>query len=256
MRQLPGIAVVSQCSLEPDVVLKMVEAVGRQLAEHVAPAWGRRAPEVTFHDRLSTVPSGVPPIVLFDRAWDASAAGYHTETPDGRSFARVFLDTVLADGGVVLHDGPRLTVASVVSHEAIEMFIDPDCNVWVDGPAIPQGKSYALEVCDPVNGETYPVTTGDGTVVGVSNFLYPDWFDPEAAAGARFDHQGSLHRPFSVREKGYSLVRWWPGAEVMVGSSVLPYLHRFSSIQFPASRTMRRVTGRGFRHHGRRGAPR
>src|SRR6185436_11269469 len=146
MRQLPGIAVVSQCSLERDVVLRIVEAVGRQLAEHVAPAWGRRAPEIALYDALSAVPPGVPPIVLFDHAGGAGAGGYHTETPDGRSFARVFLDTVLADGGVVLHDGARPTVASVVSHEAIEMFIDPDCNVWVDGPPIPQGRSYALEV--------------------------------------------------------------------------------------------------------------
>jgi hypothetical protein len=256
MRQLSGIAVVNQCSLDRDVILRIVEAVGRQLVEHVAPAWGRIAPEVVFHDRLSTVPSGVPPIVLFDNAWCANLSGYHSETPDGRSFARVFLDSTLADGGVVLHDGPRTTVASVVSHEAIEMFIDPDCNVWVDGPPIPQGRSYALEICDPVNRDVYPVTTGDGTIVGVSNFVYPDWYDPQAAAGARFDHRGCLRRPFSVRAPGYSLVRWWPGTEVMVGAPVLPSGRWLSSIQFPASRTMRRVTHRAVRHRKRRAASR
>src|SRR5262249_52871919 len=154
------------------------------------------------------------------------------------------LDLVFADGGVMLYDGPRLTVASVVSHEAIEMFIDPECNTWIDGPITPIGRSYALEICDPVNGDTYPVLANDGNPIGVSNFVYPDWYDSEAYWGqGPYDHLGRLHRPFSLRAQGHALVRWVPGTEKMLGSAVLPSFRRFSSLQHPAARTMRRITG-------------
>lgn len=247
MALVSSIAIVSVSSLDRGVVQRMAEAVHRQLRDHVAPAWGRAAPEVAFYDRLEDVPSWVPPIVLFDHVWEADALGYHSETPDGRAFGRVFLDVVFEDGGVVLYDGPRLNVSSIVSHEAIELMIDPDCNVWADGPPSPYGQSYALEACDPVNGDTYPVLTGDGTLVGVANFLYPDWFDPEAPPGRRFDHMGRLPQPFSMGPQGHILIRSAPGTEELIPSPALPYQARFTSLQFPAARTYRRIAGRAGR---------
>jgi hypothetical protein len=246
------IAIVNQSSLGHDVVATMAAAVERQLIEHAAPAWQRVAPAVSCHGRLETVTPTAMPVVIFDRAWSAAAHGYHRETPDGRAYARVFIDVVIEDGGVVLYDGPRLTVASVVSHEAIEIFIDPDCNVWADGPPTPYGSCYAVEVCDPVNGDVYPIAGSGGTQVGVSNFVFPDWFDPEAAPGTQLDHLRHLTRPFNARPGGHTLVRWRPGTETMLSSLPLPAPARIGAMSHPAARSMRRVMGAGQGGYGRR----
>jgi hypothetical protein len=87
------------------------------------------------------------------------------------------------------------SVSSVLSHEVLEMFVDPNCNLWAnDG----QGSAYSFEVCDPVEAPTYTV---DG--VSVSNFVTPSWFDPQAATTAQLDKLRQLTTPFSILQGGY-----------------------------------------------------
>lgn len=40
-------------------------------------------------------------------------------------------------------------------------------------------------------------------VVGLTNFVYPAWCDPEALAGTRLDYAGTLSAPFQVGHNGY-----------------------------------------------------
>ena len=71
------------------------------------------------------------------------------------------------------------SVSSVMSHEVLEMYIDPNCNLWAnDG----KGSAYSFEVCDPVEAPSYTVNG-----VSVSNFVTPSWFDSLAPATAQFD---------------------------------------------------------------------
>ena len=99
-----------------------------------------------------------------------------------------------------LDNGAKVTtgdwsVSSVLSHEVLEMFVNPNCNLWAnDG----KGSAYSFEVCDPVEAPSYPVNG-----VSVSNFVTPSWFDPLAPATAQFDKLGQLHGPFSILKGGY-----------------------------------------------------
>jgi hypothetical protein len=87
------------------------------------------------------------------------------------------------------------SVSSVLSHEVLEMFIDPNCNLWAsDG----KGSVYSFEVCDPVEAPSYNVNG-----ISVCNFVTPAWFDPMAPATAQFDKLGQLTAPLSILRGGY-----------------------------------------------------
>jgi hypothetical protein len=83
----------------------------------------------------------------------------------------------------------------VLSHEVLEMFVDPNCNLWGSNG---QGRVYSLEVCDPVEAPTYEVNG-----VSVSNFVTPAWFDPQAPKTAQFDRLAKVPGPFGILPGGY-----------------------------------------------------
>jgi hypothetical protein len=180
----------------------MTQACYQQLERHAAVAWGRVPCPVIFHADPATVPDNAEQIVLFDSPTEAGALGYHTETPDGRIYGRVFCNPVLnAKGGTVLEGA--MSVSSVLSHEVLEQFIDPDINLWYEDA---YGKLYAGEVGDPVEADVYVVMVGK-KAVAVSNFVFPEWFDSENRRGARFDQMGRLKKPFTMTAGGYMVVK-------------------------------------------------
>ena len=100
--------------------------------------------------------------------------GFHTEDPGGKLWGVVAAKPEL-DSGATATTGDW-SVSSVLSHEVLEMFIDPNCNLWAnDG----RGSAYSFEVCDPVEAPTYTVNG-----ISVSNFVSPAWFDAHAARTA------------------------------------------------------------------------
>jgi hypothetical protein len=209
-----------------DDVATMAAAVHVQLTAHVAPAWMRTPPDVRFYTDLLSIAKGTPLIVVMDAPDSPNALGYHFERDD-QVQGKVFASPVLDNGGSAL-GGPDLSqpsVSSVLSHEVLELFGDWDCNFWVDGPAIEQGSTYALELCDAVEGDSYQVAvaTSNGAVpVQVSNFLMPAWFDPENA-GPLFDWQNKLKAPFTMSPGGYLIVRaGGPGTESQVMGETMP----------------------------------
>jgi hypothetical protein len=192
-------------------------AVDLQMQRHFAPAWGLAPVPVSFAaDRLH-IPPGSHILTILDEPDDPDALGYHTDE-HGNYYGRVFVKPVVQSGGVVLYD-PRdpqnVTVASVVSHEACEMAGNPYVNKWWDGPAIAQGSQYAAEVADPVEGDSYAVRVGT-TNVSVSNFIFPEWTDPQTPRGTRFDYLSKLRAPFTMTKGGYMIVRRGAGAETAV----------------------------------------
>lgn len=187
-------------------------------ATDVAVAWDRTVASVEFYPGgETTVPADAYLVVILDDSDQADALGYHFETPQGRVFARVFAKPTLDGGGKVL-DGAE-SVTSVLSHEVNEALIDPFVNSWADGPKLPQGGSYAYEIGDPVQGDTYPVNVthdGKGYAPTVSNFVTPRWFDAQAPAGTRVDFMGKCSGPFEMTPGGYMIVRAAPGSEQQV----------------------------------------
>lgn len=178
----------------------MTSACSTQLTRDVAPAWGMLPMEVRFINK-GVAPVGSIPIVLFDDADQAGALGYHSDGPNGLPYGRVFTKPTMESGAKTV-TGPG-SVASVLSHEVIELFLDPECNRWADGL---DGRSYAFEGCDPVEADYYDVLVGS-TKVCVSNFVLPAWFDQNPPKGAKFDFLGKLKKPFTMTAGGYVVTR-------------------------------------------------
>ena len=175
----------------------------RQARDHYAPAWDVQPPKVEY---LAGKPSRKYDAIIgiLDDSDQAGALGWHTEGPDADVYGRVFARPVLDNGGNALTD--PLSVCSVLSHEVLETLGDSACNGWAQRG---DGTLVARELCDPVEGDSYPLSVKSeaGTVVEgtVSDFVFPAWFDPDAA-GAPYDWMDLLSSPFQVRSTGYLIV--------------------------------------------------
>ncbi len=180
-------------------VQAMVAACDRQLRLDFAPVWGLDPTRVGVRAVTSgaTLPKTAWMIVLADQADDPQALGYHDLTAAGVPAGVIQVPTILDNGGQPLTGA--MSVSSVLSHEVLEVAADCWATGWAD-----TGRGYvvAQEVADPVQGDSY--AGGDG--VAVSSFVAPQWFDPAAPAGGRFDWLGKLRKPFEMSKGGY-LVR-------------------------------------------------
>ena len=204
-----------------------------QISRDVAPAYSRLPVPVTFYASENSVPVGSAKLYLFDNADQAGALGYHDETMGGVVYAKVFAKTIANYGLPIVYDPShktRITVSTVVSHEALELFCDPYVDLWADGTTIAQGSEYAYEVCDPVEADVYQIKTTTGAVptkisnifskfgnipasaatgvtVSVSNFVYPEYFDTATPKGTKIDYMGLLKTPYTMTPNGYLIVR-------------------------------------------------
>jgi hypothetical protein len=190
------IAILNQSTLVADSdVATMTEAIATQVQFDAAPIWDRAPAAVVFYTDPATVPETAHGIAIVDTIQDQpkGVQGFHTEDQGGQLWGVVAAKPELDNGGQVLTGD--WSVSSTLSHEVLEMFVDPNCNLWAsDG----KGSVYSLEVCDPVEAPTYTVSG-----VSVSNFVTPSWFDPLAAETAQFDKLGQLTAGFSVLPHGY-----------------------------------------------------
>jgi hypothetical protein len=200
-----------------------------QLRHHAGPAWERTPWRVL----LSNVdPSASMPLVILDDADQGDALGFHDETPDGRVYARVFARPILDSGGTILHG--HLSVAVTASHEVLESFLDPHCQLWADDDG---HVAWALEVADPVEAKGYAVPNYAGGA-WVSNFVFPSFFDSRDSAGS-YDQLGVLTRPFTLDDGGYAIVvREGTVSEIFAEHHAR--WRRERTRQHPASRSHRR----------------
>lgn len=190
------IAILNQSTVVTNAdVATMTEAIASQVQSDVAPIWGRVPAAVVFYTGPTAVPAGAHVIAIVDTIENqpTGVVGFHAVNQAGRTWGVVAAQPELTNSGQVLTGD--WSVSSTLSHEVLEMFIDPSCNLWAtDG----KGSAYSLEVCDPVEAPTYTVNG-----VSVSNFVTPSWFDPLAPAGAQFDKMGGLTAGFSILPGGY-----------------------------------------------------
>jgi len=190
------IAILNQSKLVSDAdAATMTQAVAEQVRFDAAPLWDKAPAAVIFYKDPSAVPEGAHGIALVDTIEDQpkGVLGYHTEDQGGKLWGVVAAQPELDNGGKATTGD--WSVSSVLSHEVLEMYVDPNCNLWANDN---KGKVYSYEVCDPVEAPTYEVKG-----VSVSNFITPAWFDPLASATARFDKLGLLKSAFSLLKGGY-----------------------------------------------------
>jgi hypothetical protein len=190
------IAILNQSTLVSNAdTATMTQAIAAQVRLDVAPLWDRAPAAVIFYTNPKDVPATAHGIALVDTIKDQpkGVLGFHTEDQGGKLWGVVAAKPELDNGGKATTGD--WSVSSVLSHEVLEMFIDPNCNLWAnDG----NGSAYSFEVCDPVEAPSYAISG-----VSVSNFVTPSWFDPLAPAGVQLDKLGHLTAPFSILKGGY-----------------------------------------------------
>lgn len=137
--------------------------------------------------------AGTWPAFIVRTLDDPAALAYHNDATEPAIY--VGADVILgSDGGSIFHGSNSLLAA--LSHEVLEVLEDAYCQFyspWTDA------RMVALEVCDPVQADSYEVT--DGTNRGsVSNFVLPPWF---GSPGTKYDYLGTLSAPRTLAPGGY-----------------------------------------------------
>lgn len=200
------------------------KAVAIQLRD-LARVWGEYVYDVVDDARAQGFE-----IVLLDDADAADALGYHDLQRDGLPYARVFLNPILDNGGTWLRGAN--SVSCTFSHEVCELVGDPTANHWVENA---RGSLVAVELCDPVESCAYTIAIRGGRRVSVSNFVYPDWFNPYVEAGTQLDHMGVLEKPFAIAPDGYVIHHTNAGVRNIWGKTYPRW--RKAAKRKPASRT-------------------
>ncbi len=188
---LPEIAVYNFSAKSDADVQTAIRAVNRQVLEDFAPVWGGAyvcslknsaftgAPGEEIADEPIAADAAM---YIVDEAHLAGAAGYHDRNGGEIPFGFVFLES------------NQWTVT--LSHEVLELIIDPLANCFVPGPDPRGGNNTVLhsyEVCDAVERTTYLI---DG--VRVSNFVTPQYFADGDGAGTRNDFLGTNLESFGA----------------------------------------------------------
>ena len=210
---------------EADCV-RIVEALNLQSA-HVAAGLGIAVANLVAAP--GAAPAGAVKAYFLPNADVAGALGYHDVDPQGDPYIRVFTETVLAAGGTALSGAVSISVCA--SHEMCEAVYDPSCTGTATDA---KGQVWALETADPVESLFYPVTCADGTVVDVSDFVLPAFFDP--AGVGPFDHLGHLTEPFTIATGGYAVIN-----NNQVLGDKYEGAWKAEAREFPVSRTFRRL---------------
>ena len=195
------ISVINTTDLGREEVQHTLRAVNRQLQEDFRRYWHTFAelrlegwtgepldPSRPFNMRGDAI------IYLLDGHTNTNALGYHAVTHRGVPYGFVFpsLSKELGEDWSV-----------TLSHEALELALDPEVNRLVQGPH-PNPKEagrfvyHWYELCDAVQGETYTI---DG--VRVSNFLLPLYFTESEEHVNHNDFLGSGIPSFGVHPGGY-----------------------------------------------------
>lgn len=159
----------------------IVAALAVQLRRDFGPAWHTSA-HLRFVGQGHKPPAGAWTIAILDTSDQAGALGYHDLTPEGLPLGKVF-------AGTDRLYGQHMSVT--LCHELLEMLVDPEINLVAQAN---DQSFYALEVCDPVQGDEYDI---DG--IPVSDFVTPAWFGGRSA----FDHLGRVELPFELSPGGY-----------------------------------------------------
>lgn len=184
-------------------VCYLVEAVAQQVVDFCA-RWSLQPPAVAFYASDIGLPADdIVVCTYLDQLDVPDAIAYHTVDAAGRPVCYMLPPSDPLD-------------ATDLSHEILEAIGDPTADRWMKRP---DGSEEAVEVADPVQGNSYTIDTHVITptpvlAIKVSNFVLPSYFDPNGKAP--FDAMGVLTEPFTVAPGGYAVVLSADGNETDV----------------------------------------
>ncbi len=177
---------------------RVAAAINLQVSRDFRPIWDIEATVAALPDP-DAIPPGVWPIFIVDDTGYAGAAGLHL-TGANQPYALVEMGK---------------TWSLTVSHECVEMLVDPSGNKLqtstgievVDGEIrdMPGVKfEYLVEVADPAEDARNAYMIDD---VLVSDFYTPAFFDPVPAQSVRYSYTGRIQAPRQILPGGY--VSWY-----------------------------------------------
>lgn len=182
----------------------VLAAISVQVTQHFKREWGVSASltsqRMTLsgpHVQLDVARDAI--IYLGESSQDAdsgvnSAKGYHSKNHDCVPYGFVYLDACRI---------AKECWSVTLSHKILELLADQAINTRVVGPdpsfVGPNAPdvSFELEVCDPVQGDYYPING-----VNVANFVNKSYYRKPGGA-PETNHMKLYLKPFSARPKGY-----------------------------------------------------
>lgn len=195
------ISIVDGTNIEDAEVQRVIRAINRQLAEDFKRYWHRDV-QLRLEGWTGEKPDPAHPVdmrgdavlYLWDEADVAGALGYHDQTAAGVPYGFVF--TKLAK-----ELGQHWSVT--LSHEALELAMDPDVNLLAQGPHPDKQENGRIvyhwyELCDAVQDSTYKIDE-----VEVANFLLPPYFTSGEEHKNHNDFLATGIKSFGVAEGGY-----------------------------------------------------
>lgn len=193
-RTNPLIVIESTTSLVSERKVRgIIDALRTQVTRDFQPAWGIGATIIYAEEGVEYPDAYRIYIRRSARGEDKGYLGYHFSA-EGYPVATIFAEDDLKEDK---------TVSDTLSHEVLEMLVDPACNLYAHRPA--KGKrparGYFYEVCDAVQCTKYRIGRHR-----VCNFVYPEWFEHnwQPDGKRKFDHLGKLGEPFEVLEGCYA----------------------------------------------------
>ena len=182
---MPDIYVVNESSLVSDQDLQTwTAAVQKQIDNDVEPFWGVSAKLLNV-PKGTAAPSGQWWMVVFDDSDTAGDLGYHDVGDQGQPMGKVFARTTMNDGW-----GAQDSVSRVLSHETIEILVDPNLVRIID---LDDGQ-YQVEPGDPFSS---PANSYQIDNVLVSGWATPAYyhFNSDTRYGFRGTQDGLLRGP-------------------------------------------------------------
>lgn len=217
MTQLTSIVIVNLCpSIGETEVLHAAAALQLQVHRDFSlpppNGWGVSC-NVRAASAAAPVRADEWQLLLLGAPDQPGALGDHDRTANGLPLMRVF---PLLDA----QDGVSWT--STASHEILETLADPEC---CRAAQAPDGRFYALEVCDAVEALSYKIHG-----VEVSDFVTPAYFEPPKAwRTCMMDFMHAVSAPFKILPGGYGQV--WDATKgwQQVEAAAAPRARRASS---------------------------
>jgi len=183
-------------AITPSVLQRIADAIEEQLYQDYAPFWQSSGVPVRVISSLSQARPDDCLLVIFDRPDQPGLLGWHTYSPDGHIYGRVFWEPIRASGGA-LTSGPD-SLSATLSHEALEALQNPYVNLWAQMSAT---LFEPTEVCDRVESRSYAKNG-----VSVSDFLGPRAFRDGPGPYSYMAQAGlapDLPDPWAIAEGGY-----------------------------------------------------
>jgi hypothetical protein len=191
------LAVLNESSLVgPEDGARCVAALQTQVSRDFAATWGIDA-QLRLSDRAE---EDEEILYLLDDPLQADRQGTPGRTTGGRPCGFVCVRPCLEAGDAW---------QTAASHALLEMLADPLLNLGAEGLYQGLPAWFALEVCDPVESDTYEVAG-----LPLANFVLPTWFVPGPLPDqALVDFLGRLTDPFTLAPGGHAsycteLGRW------------------------------------------------